>query len=883
MATSPLHHTAKDVPRQTGRSNRANGLAEAMAFLLSGLLCCAALIWVYQLWRADLRVPIQYAPGGDLTFEDMLVKDIVETGWFLHNPRIGAPGEQDLRDFPMPDLVTSLSTKVLSWFTSSWGAIVNLYFFLGFLLATWSAQAVLRHFGIARAPAVVAALLFAFAPYHFFRAEWHLHLSAYFVVPLAGMLMLWVMSGERLFTLVRRSRFFVFPMPSRKGAVALVACLMLGSDGAYYAFFTILLLAGAGMFRVFGERSLRRAGVAAMLAAAIVLAVVVNLLPNIVHIMVDGKNPEVAVRGSASAELYALKLTQMVLPIPGHRIPKLAALRSVYDSTQAGVINEAQAVTLGIFAAAGFCFLLLSLVAGYPWEEHRELIRHLSLLNLCAFLIGTLGGIGSLLAWTVWTQIRAYNRISIFISFFSIVAVAALLDQSWRRWARTAVYRGVWGALLASILIACLLDQTSPGWVPPHELDRALYRSDAEFGEHAERWLPHGSMVLQLPFLPFPEAETPGSMVAYDPLIPYLHSTSLRWSYGAMKGRYWSNWQASLSPLPIEEVLDTAAVAGFSAIYIDRDGYADHATDVGARLLALGLPRIEGHNGRFWLYDIQPYASRLQAEFTPETWTRLRDAVLHPLVLEWLPDCSTLEGDARQNWHWCGSRGGFLLENHSAQTKRVDIHGAVLAGAGAACSLRVDGPGWEETLPLKAAPQPLGHSLTIPPGTSMVHMQSDCQRLVVPTDVRPLVFRIDNFNAVLEGATPAPELDWSGGFYPLEKDGSRTWHWCSSSGELIVRNPGPASQATIHMIVVSSQTQPAPLSIAGPGFTESVTMGPARTEFSKRFVVPQGSSLIRFSSSSAPLIPPNDPRKLVFRVEDLWLGNPLPAPTIMFH
>src|SRR5580698_3002798 len=127
--------------------------AEAATYLAAGLLCCAALVWVLQLWRADLSVPIQYGHGGDVLFDCMLAKDIVDNGWFLHNPRLGAPGGQDLRDFPMPELATSLPMKVMSWFTSSWGAVINLYFFTGFLLATWSALAVFRHFGIARAPA----------------------------------------------------------------------------------------------------------------------------------------------------------------------------------------------------------------------------------------------------------------------------------------------------------------------------------------------------------------------------------------------------------------------------------------------------------------------------------------------------------------------------------------------------------------------------------------------------------------------------------------------------------------------------------------------------------------------------------------------------------
>jgi phosphoglycerol transferase len=881
MALSRPHHTAGAVPHQTGEPSGANWLAEAFTFLLSGLLCCAALIWVLHLWRADVRVPLQYGYASDLLFDCMLAKDVVDNGWLLDNPRLGAPGEQDLRDFPMPELVTSLSMKIMSRFTSSWGALVNLYFLAGFLLATWSALLVLRHFGIARAPAVVAALLFAFAPYHFYRGENHLRLSAYFVIPLASMVLLWIMYDEPIFAPLRRGRFVVLPVPTRKGMASIAVCAILGSDGAYYAFFTILLLICAGVYRAFEGRSFRRAKAAAMLAGVIVLALVLNLLPNTVHILVNGKNPEAAVRLPVEAEIYALKLTELVLPVTGHRIPQLAGFKAAYNGTpQPTPISEGDGSALGACCAGGFCFLLLTLVAGYRGPRHRELIRGLGRLNLCAFLIGTLGGVGAILALTISPQIRAYARVGIFISFFSAMAFAAILDEIRRRWTRPGLYDWIFRCALAGIVVAGILDQTTPANVPLYRHASEQYHNDAEFAARAESLLPRGAMVLQLPFVRFPEYPPPHRMGPYDHLRPYLHSVSLRWSYGAMKGRYWDAWQGRLLARPIEDVLDAAAVAGFGALYVDRNGYADRGASIQTSLRGIGLKPIESLDGRFWLYDVGPYAAGLRDKLGPLEWSRAHEAVLHPLLLRWLPLCSGLEGGAGHDWRWSGSHGGFTLENPSRQAQMVEIHGLVAAATGGVCSLRIDGPAWKETVPLDSA-QTLAHSLEIPPGTSTVRLRSDCGRLLASGDPRPLVFRIDNFRAALADAAPIPELAWSGGFYPLEKDGGRTWHWCSASGELTFWNPGPASETVIRMIVASSQASPSPLSITGPEFAESVTISQAGTLFSKRFLVPQGSSVVRFSSSAAPLLPPNDPRKLVFRVEDLRYGEPLLAPHLI--
>jgi len=855
--------------------------AEAATYLAAGLLCCAALVWVLQLWRADLHVPIQYAHSVDLIFDCMLAKDIVDTGWFLHNPRLGAPGEQDLRDFPMPELATALPMKVMSWFTSSWGAIINLYFFAGFLLATWCALAVFRHFGIARAPAVVAALLFAFAPYHFYRGENHLRLSAYYTIPLGGMLLLWILYDEPLFVPVRRGRWVVLPVLTRKGMVALAVCAVIGSNGAYYAFFTILLLIGAGLYRAFDGRGFRRGMGAVMLTGAIVLVLLLNLLPSMVHALAAGKNPEVAVRLPSEAEFYALKLTQLLLPVTGHRIPWLASFKAAYNGAPSATpISEGDGSALGTCFAAGFCFLLLTLLTGYPGTRHRELIRHLGRLSLCAFLIGTLGGVGSLVAFTISPQIRAYNRIGIFIAFFSAMAAAAVLDEIRRRWVRPGFYGWIFRGALAVMLVAGILDQTTPAAVPPYRYTSEQYRMDAEFGARAESLLPHGTMVLQLPFVRFPEYPPPHNMASYDQLRPYLHSSTLRWSYGAMKGRYWDAWQDDLLAWPIEDVVQAAAVAGFGALYVDRYGYADRGASIRATLRGMGLTPVESHAGRMWLYDIGPYAASLGAKFGPIEWPRDHEAVLHPLLLRWLPLCSGLEGDAAHDWRWCGSPGGFTVENPTKQVSRVEIHALLAAAIPGACSLRVDGPGWAETLPLNNA-SPLAHSLDLPPGTSFIRFRSDCRRLSLAADPRPLVFRIDNFRAALANAPPIPELAWSGGFYALEKERSRTWRWCSSSGELLLRNPGAATETEIRMIVASSQAMPPPLSITGPGFADSVAISPAGTEFSQRFLVPQGSSVIRFSSPATPLIAPNDPRKLVFRVEDLRDGAPLLTPHLI--
>jgi phosphoglycerol transferase len=660
-------------------------------------------------------------------------------------------------------------------------------------------------------------------------------------------------------------------------------CVILGSSGIYYAYFTIVLLAVASLYRIVEQRSIRRTGSAAILALTIVAAIAVNLMPNLLHFFADGRNPEVAARAPFEAEIYSLKMTQLVLPVTGHRIPWLAGFKAAYNGTPLRTpISEGDGAALGACFAAGFGFLLLTLITGYPGSRHRALIQRLGRLNLCAFLLGTLGGVGSILAWTISPEIRAYARMGIFISFFAAMAVAAVLDEIRHRWVRPGLYSWMFRGALAAILVAGILDQTTSANVPLYQHASEQYHNDAEFAARAEGLLPHGAMILQLPFVGFPEYTPPRAMAPYDHLRPYLHSVSLRWSYGAMKGRFWDAWQSDLLSRPIEDVLEAAAVAGFGGLYIDRNGYADRGAAIQTSLRSAGLTSIESPNGRLWIYDIRPYAARLRAEYGPREWALARDAVLDPLVLRWLPQCSSLAGTAGRNWRWCGSHAGLMVENASGHARRIEIYGALDAAAAGECNVRMGGPGWTETFPVSNTTlAALRHTLEVPPGTSVFRLISDCPRLLSTADPRVLVFRVDDFGAALPDTPPTPELGWKGGFYGLETGAGKTWHWCTASGELVIRNPGATSEVSLSMRLAAAPGVTGPLSIIGPGFTRSVAIGPVDTLFSKRLAFPPGDTVIRFSSQATPVTVGSDPRKFVFRVEDLRFGDPLLVPHLI--
>ena len=94
-------------------------------------------------------------------------------------------------------------------------------------------------------------------------------------------------------------------------------------------------------------------------------------------------------------------------------------------------------------------------------------------------------------------------------------------------------------------------------------------------------------MIFQLPYMLFRESPMVGQVTSYDPFRAYLHSETLRWSFGAMRNRDADIWQRRVTVKPLHTLVEAVAAAGFSGIYLDRYGYADGEAGLEAQLREL--------------------------------------------------------------------------------------------------------------------------------------------------------------------------------------------------------------------------------------------------------------------------------------------------------
>ncbi len=482
----------------------------------------AALTVLFDLWRTDLSVPFYYST--DNLFHLMLVQTVLEEGWYLNNTRLGMPTGLNVSDFPMPDVLHYAVIKLLGYVCPGAGLVQNLYYILQFPLIALAAYFALRRLRVGRLTGLVAAVLYAFLPYHLVRLQGHLCLTGYYLVPLLVLIVIRVGLGRYPFLHTGDDGRARWRFVSWGAAGAALVCVLTGVAGAYYAFFSCFFLLAVGVRSAFRERRAAPLWVAAVLILLTAGSLGVAMLPTFLHTARWGKNPAALGRAPAEADLYGLSVSEMLLPVEGHRLARLHWLRQKFLAPPRTPTGEHFATPLGVVASLG----LLWLVGRFLWRRPgptESVEDTLAYLTVAAVLLGTVGGFGAAFNFYVTPQIRCYNRISIFIGFFALAALALLVRRWAARRAVTPRARAAGVAGLVLVLVLGLLDQTPLNIILASAEARQQYESDADFGRRLEAELPAGAMVYQLPHVFFPEGQPVQRLQGgYELFRPYFHT-----------------------------------------------------------------------------------------------------------------------------------------------------------------------------------------------------------------------------------------------------------------------------------------------------------------------------------------------------------------------
>ena len=551
-------------------------IGAVLAFVAASLLISG---WPQGL-VPEIVTPFTY--GGDGLSYLWNIKRVVEGGWYFENAHAGFPFGSNHLDYPTSDTGSYLVLKLLGSLFHSPVAAANLYYLLGYSLSLVAAYIVSRTLGISRHFSIAGAVLYAFTSFHFGRIG-HLFFTWYFVAPL------FFYYGFRVFS--RDLLFLGAGQGFKKNALHAIALIVLASFGIYYALFGCMVLVICAVLAATWQRSWRHLSAGILAAGCVVLGVLMNVMPSLVHLALHGENREGVNRLAAESELYALKITQLLLPRADHRLESFYELASQYNNAFP-LVTENISASLGVAGSLGFLLLLggVFVASLLAHSQSRHQSNHvvsgiqlrllvLSTLSLALLLMATVGGFSSLFAMLVSTSIRSWNRISIFIAFLSVTAFVMVLDQLVLSYVRPAYRVAVGRVLVCALLILGVLDQTAKPCHTCLAANQALFENDKNFIQAIEKSLPAHAAIYQLPYMAYPENGSVNSLGSYDQARGHLHSSNLNWSFGGIRGRDGDWFYRKLALLPMHHQISVIKAMGFSGVYVDRRGYLGAGPD----------------------------------------------------------------------------------------------------------------------------------------------------------------------------------------------------------------------------------------------------------------------------------------------------------------
>lgn len=525
----------------------------------------ALLTYLLGLWNMDINIPLAYHGGDDMSLITN-AKTMTEQGWNLTVDRLGAPFNASYYDFSSSVMhnVDLVILKIFAMITGSAGAATNLTYLSVFYMCAIISYFVMRELKLSHWVSICGSLVFACSPFIFMRGLGHFVLTTCYFIPLSVLLCVWIMERDDVFAF--NKNFFKNP----RNWLAILFTILIANNGiVYYPYFTCFMLVVTAISKWIKTKQFKHVLRALGMIGSICVFIVIAFMPVAIHILTKGYNSAAILRGGfGESEMYGLKIIQLFLPVNSHDVPIIQNMINLYKD-YSPFVNENITSYIGLFGIAGFILLL-----GFVFVQKRnklcDRLSFLSELNLGLVLLGTTGGFGTMVAFFFTDKIRGYNRISIFIAYVCILGFCIAIDALYKKHKKTLFV--VLGAIVSLFVI---WEQFPDGYRPDYETLEALYTSDAEFVAQIEDMVEEGAMIYQLPYHEYPEANSVNNMEDYHLYIGYIHSDTLHWSYGSMKGTKEDEWNQNVSKMSNVQMVQYLKDNDFKGIYIDRRAYLD--------------------------------------------------------------------------------------------------------------------------------------------------------------------------------------------------------------------------------------------------------------------------------------------------------------------
>lgn len=519
--------------------------------------------------------------------------------WYTSSSHTGFPFGQHLQDFPaIADNGLLLFSWILVRITNSPVLAFNAFYLSTYFLNAIGGYVGARWSQVSRVRSIAIATLFAFLPFHFLQGPGHIFLVMY---PLIPVMIGWT-NRE-----VRRKDSHITAWTIRDFLQPVILGVVVATSGLYYSIFVLIILLWS-FIQIWSSSTLQRALRVIVATGTICVVIVFQFVPIVLFQLKNGSNLEIAKRHAFEVEYYSLRLIDLLLPIPQHRIGALASLSAKGASN---FIPGESSEFLGLLGSIGVLLLIASIFLSRSRFERFHRLKSESQIFLFLFLFSTVGGIDQILATFGFVQVRVWSRVSIAIGFLALIAVFKWFDE-WkpkRRWGRE-------GAVLALMMlcVTSILD-TNPSFNGSSY--RAIsneWHNDRQVVSQISKTFGPGARVLEVPNTRFPEQGPINGLEDYAQIRGYLHSTSLCWSYGVVTGRDNSR-RAIIKTGSAQEFVRVANREAFDVIWVERRAFSDS----GAQLVEdftqlLGPPLFSDRLNHVAIFDASPGNSSKRAE-----------------------------------------------------------------------------------------------------------------------------------------------------------------------------------------------------------------------------------------------------------------------------
>ncbi len=554
-----------------------------------------------------LKYPFVYA--GDIMQVYMHIKLIIVGDFpFYTYPSsnfLGLPFGFSGADFPMPTASNILFIKFLSLFSNNLFVVTNSYIILSYFMVANSMFFVLDILRVESYLAIAISLLYALVPFHYLRIS-HFWFVNYFLLPITVYYLLLLWRSKPLFFIKKFNENKYRLDTSFRNLIIVFVLIIFSVWMFYYTFFFVIFAFSVTISALYYRRTRYHLFSGLLMIFIVVAPFLASMATYTIYQSKNGKNIQVALRGAKDSEVYGLKITQMLLPIDDHRSTTLSKLKE--DYSYAPLINENRSATLGLFGSIGFIIMTIFMLFR---EKYFSTIKKLSIIAYTGVLVATIGGYSSLFALLITSQIRGYNRISIYIATLALITLAIILNNLIKKYLSGKILRLLVPPILSLLILLIGIYDQVPAYMSfgNYKIFYNTFKSDKEFMQKIEKVIGESSekRVFQMPYMSYPEHPAIYDMDAYTQTIGYLHSSQIKWSYGAVKGRESDRWLQKVIKKPLGEQIEILKASGFNGIYIDRKGYKDGAKKLEKELLKiLGIKPIVSTDGTKSFFKIKP-------------------------------------------------------------------------------------------------------------------------------------------------------------------------------------------------------------------------------------------------------------------------------------